>query len=255
MRRSRRSTMEAGAVVTEQLRVPIDLGDGPVVVMLPGFALSPELYRRTAELLARRGRCRVVIPDLYRVPGGWDYDTILVRLQCTLDARDMERVTMIAHSFAGGIQLGFATRWPGRVLELVFADTLAVSREWPLAREATRHPFRLLRMATPNAAAAFSWSVLTHPREVLQAGWWGFTSDRGSGIDAIAAHRLPAHVLWANRDSLLSQSDGRAFAHELGASFDVVRVPDGRPVDHDWMYRQPELFVAQLAELHLAALE
>jgi pimeloyl-ACP methyl ester carboxylesterase len=247
--------MEAGGVVTEQLRVPIDLGDGPVVVMLPGFALSPELYRRTAELLARRGRCRVVIPDLYRVPGGWDYDTILARLECTLDARDVERVTMIAHSFAGGIQLGFAARWPARVVELVFTDTLAVSREWPLAREATRHPFRLLRMATPSSAGAFSWSVLTHPREVVQAAWWGFTSNRVSDIDAVTAHRLPAHVLWANRDSLLSQSDGRAFAHELGASFDVVREPDARPVDHDWMYRHPELFVAHLAQLNLIALE
>jgi pimeloyl-ACP methyl ester carboxylesterase len=241
--------------MTEPLRVPIDSGAGPVVVMLPGFALSPALYRTTAELLSSRGRCRVLVPDLYRVPGGWDYETIVVRLHCTLEARDVERVTMIAHSFAGGIQLGFATRWPGRVVELVFADTLAVSREWPLAREATRHPFRLLRMATPGAAGAFAWSVLTHPREILQAAWWGFTSDRDAGIDAVAAHRLPAHVLWANRDSLLSQRDGRAFAHELGASFDVVREPDARPVDHDWMYRHPELFVEHLAELHLAALE
>jgi pimeloyl-ACP methyl ester carboxylesterase len=241
--------------MTEQLRLPIDSGAGPVVVMLPGFGLSPALYRGTAELLARRGQCRVLVPDLYRIAGGWDYDTIVARLQRTLDARDAERVTMIAHSFAGGIQLGFATRWPGRVVELVFADTLAVSREWPLAREATRHPFRLLRMATPSAAGAFSWSVLTHPREVLQAAWWGFTSDRVTSIDSVAAHRLPAHVLWANRDSLLSQSDGRTFARELDASFDVVRVPDGRPVDHDWMYRHPELFVAHLAELHLAAFE
>ncbi len=241
--------------MSEQLRVPIDSGDGHVVVMLPGFALSPALYRRTAELLARRGRCRVLVPDLYRIPGGWNSRTIVARLRSTLDERDVERVTMIAHSFAGGIQLGFATRWPERDVELVFADTLALSREWPLAREATRHPFRLLRMATPSAAGAFSWSVLTHPREVAQAAWWGFTSGRGSGVNAVAAHRLPAHVLWANRDSLLSQSDGRAFARELGASFDVVRVPDNRSVDHDWMYRHPDLFVEHLAQLHLAALE
>jgi hypothetical protein len=64
----------------------------------------------------------------------------------------------------------------------------------------------------------------------------------------------PAHVLWANRDSLLSRSDGRAFARELGASFDVAREPDARPVDHDWMYGHPELLVAHLAELILIAL-
>jgi hypothetical protein len=109
-------------------------------------------------------------------------------------------------------------------------------------------------MATPSAAGAFSWSVLTHPREVAQAAWWGFTSGRASGVDAVAAHRLPAHVLWANRDSLLSQRDVRAFARELGASFDVVRVPDARSVEHDWMYRHPDLLVEHLAQLHLSAL-
>ena len=136
-------------MTAEQLRIPIDVGSGHVIVMLPGFALAPAAYHRTAELLARRGRCRVLVPELYRVSAGWDYNSIVTRLRCSLDARDVEPVTMIAHSFAGGVQLGFATRWPGRIVELVFVDTLAVSREWPLAREATRHPFSLLRMATP----------------------------------------------------------------------------------------------------------
>jgi len=241
-------------VTAEQLRIPIDVGSGHVVVMLPGFALAPVAYHRTAGLLARRGRCRVLVPELYRVSGGWDYNAMVARLRCSLDARDVELVTMIAHSFAGGVQLGFATRWPGRIVELVFVDTLAVSREWPLAREATRHPFRLLRMATPIAAGTFVRSLVTHPREVAQAAWWGFTSGRSSDIDQVAAHRLPAHVLWANRDSLLSRDDGRSFAHELGASFDVARAPGGRSVDHDWMYRHPELFVGHLEALHLAAL-
>jgi pimeloyl-ACP methyl ester carboxylesterase len=241
--------------MTEQLRIPIDIGSGHVVVMLPGFALSPAVYRGTAELLARPGRCRVLVPELYRVSGGWAYNSIVARLRCSLDARDVEHVTMIAHSFAGGVQLGFATRWPGRIVELVFVDTLAVSREWPLAREATRHPFRLLRMATPIAAGAFLRSLLAHPREVAQAAWWGFTSGRSSDVDQVAAHRLPAHVLWANRDSLLSRDDGRSFAHELGASFDVARAPAAGSVDHDWMYRHPELFVAHLQELHLLALK
>jgi pimeloyl-ACP methyl ester carboxylesterase len=240
--------------MTDPLRVPIDCGEGQVGVMLPGFAIPPAVYRGTAELLARRGRCRVLVPELYRISGGWSYNAIVTRLRSTLDARRLERVTMIAHSFAGGVQLGFAARWPERIVELVFADTLAVSREWPLAREATRHPFRLLRMATPSVAIAFSWSVLTHPGDVARAAWWGFTSGRSSDVERVAAQRLPAHVLWANRDSLLSRDDGRAFARELGASFDVVRVPDGRSVDHDWMYRHPELFVAHVQALHLAAL-
>ncbi len=239
--------------MSEPLATPLDVGAGDPVVMLPGFALSPAVYRGTAELLARRASCRVVMPEIYRVPGGWNCDEITDRLLAAIDAHEFERVTMIAHSFAGTVELSFATRWPERVVELVFCDTLAVSREWPLAREATRHPFRLFRMATPSAAAAFTTTLVTHPRNVVEAAWWGFTSGRAGDSSEVAADGIPTHVLWASRDSILSRADGRAFAKELGASFDVARVPAGRAVDHDWMYRHPELFVDHLEALHLAA--
>ena len=235
-----------------QLRVPIDIGTGSIVVMLPGFGLPPTMYRRTAELLAPR--CRVVVPEIYRVDHGWSDRVISAQLCQTIEALNTERVTMIAHSFAGGLQLDFATRWPRCIEELVFCDTLAMSREWRLAREATRHPFRLVRMATPAVATAFGTTVLTHPVELVQAAWWGFTSQRDDAVQQIAARAVPSHVLWANRDSLLSRDDGRKFAKDLGASFDVVREPNGRPVDHDWMYRHPSLFVKHVEQLGLAAL-
>ena len=62
----------------------------------------------------------------------------------SLDRLGVDKVTLIGHSFGGGIELGFAARFPGRVVELVFSDTLAVSRQWGLADEALRHPMRLL---------------------------------------------------------------------------------------------------------------
>jgi pimeloyl-ACP methyl ester carboxylesterase len=234
------------------LRVPIDIGIGSVVVMLPGFGLPPTLYRRPAELLALR--CRVVVPELYRVARGWSDGEVAARLSRTIEALDTERVTMIAHSFAGGLQLDYAARWPGRVEELVFCDTLAMSREWRLAREASRYPFRLLRMATPAVAIAFGATALSHPVDLIEAGWWGFTSQRVDASKLIASRAIPTHVLWASRDSLLSRDDGRAFAQDLGASFEVARVPGGRPIDHDWMYRHPTVFVQYVEGLGLAAL-
>jgi hypothetical protein len=65
---------------------------------------------------------------------------------------------------------------------------------------------------------------------------------------------VPAYVLWANRDSVLSRSDGERFASELGAPFIVARSPEGRPIDHDWMFQQPELFFEHLIGLGLASL-
>ena len=221
--------------------------------MLPGFALSPHVYRGTAELLASRGGFRVVMPEIYRVSGSWTCEAVTDGLLAAIDHEHFAQVTMIAHSFAGAVQLEFATRWPDRIVELVFADTLAARREWPLAREAMRHPLRLLRMATPCAAASFDRTVLTHPRDIAQAAWWGFTNGRTAESAQIVEDGIPAHVVWANRDSILRRDDGRAFAAELGASFDVVREPSGGPIDHDWMYRHPALFVDNLEALHLKA--
>ena len=65
---------------------------------------------------------------------------------------------------------------------------------------------------------------------------------------------LVSHVLWANRDSILSRPDGERFAGELGGSFTVAEAPDGRPIDHDWMFQEPDLFVSHLEGLKLEAL-
>src|SRR5580700_7884170 len=110
------------------LDVPIDNGDGPAVVLLHGFAMRPETYGSLAALLARK--CRVVVPDLFKMRGTWSYPRALDAFTSTLDQLDLEQMTLIGHSFGGGIELGFASRYPERVSELVFSDTLAVSREW-----------------------------------------------------------------------------------------------------------------------------
>jgi pimeloyl-ACP methyl ester carboxylesterase len=234
------------------LEVPIDIGTGPPVVLLHGYAMRPDTYRRLAELLARQ--CRVVIPDLFGLRGRWSHPAVIHAFTAALDRLGLDRVTLLGHSFGGGIEIGFAARSPGRVVELVFSDTLAVSREWGLADEALRHPLGLLRLATPSAASAFARQWIEHPRQLIDAGWWGFTSDRDGEAVAVARAGLPAHVLWANRDSILRRSDGESFAALLNASFTVASAPDGRPIDHDWMFQEPDLFFSHLEELKLTAL-
>ena len=93
---------------------------------------------------------------------------------------------------------------------------------------------------------------MTHPRQLVDAAWWGFTSGRFGDIYLIAEAGLPTHVLWANRDSLFSRADGEEFARELHASFTVVGAPGH--VDHDWTYRHPQLFVDHLDRLDLSVL-
>jgi pimeloyl-ACP methyl ester carboxylesterase len=234
------------------LDVPIDNGDGPAVVLLHGFAMRPQTYASLAALLARQ--CRVVVPDLFKMRGTWSYPRALDAFTSTLDQLDLEQVTLIGHSFGGGIELGFAARYPERATDLVFSDTLAVSREWRLAEEALSHPERLVQLASRRSITAFARSWASHPRQLVGAARWAFVSDREYDAKTCAHSGIPAHVLWANRDSILARSDGMKFADALGASFTVAFSPDRRPVDHDWMFEQPDLFFTHLKELKLKAL-
>lgn len=238
--------------VVSRLDIPIDKGVGPPLVLMHGFAMRPSTYGRLADLLA--GRCRVVIPDLFDVSGRWRYDTVLDSFTAAIDGLGLEKISLLGHSFGGGIALSFAQLHPDRVVELVLSDSLAASREWQLAEEALRHPERLVRLATPTATAAFVRTWIDHPRQLVDAAWWGFTSGREIGSVAVARDRIPTHVLWANRDSILSRTDGERFARELNGTFTVASAPDGRALDHDWMFQQPDVFFDHLDALCLKAL-
>jgi pimeloyl-ACP methyl ester carboxylesterase len=222
------------------------------VLLLQGFALRPRTYLDVAKLLAER--CRVLVPPLFAQPGcSWTAEGVLADLEATLDYHGLDQITLIGHSFGGALELNLAARHPERVAELVFVDTLAMSREWSLAVEAV-HPVHLLWMATPRATIDFTISALGHPLSLARAGWWGFRSDRLVQIEQIAATKIPRHVLWADRDSLLTRADGSTFADDLGADFTVVHGHRELPVDHDWIYRHPSLLVEHLERLGIQAL-
>jgi pimeloyl-ACP methyl ester carboxylesterase len=224
----------------------------PTIVLLHGYGMQPAVYLPMAELLAEHAD--VVIPDLFDVPGWWDFGRVLDCLELTLDDVGAERVTLLGHSFGGAPVLGFAARDPARVVECVFSDTLGVNRELLLAREAV-HPFGILRMATQRAASAFVRSWFAHPVPLASAALWAFVDDRDADIEAVAAAGIPCHVLWAESDTVLSKADGREFARRLHADFTVAERPHGYgPIDHDWMFDDPDLFAAHLQKLRLQAL-
>jgi pimeloyl-ACP methyl ester carboxylesterase len=236
-----------------ELAVPIDIGSGAPLVVLHGYAMKPATYLGLAQRLATR--CRVLVPDLFAVSGQWRYEKVLDDFTATLDSLGLDRVSLLGHSFGGGIELGFASRYPDRAVELVFSDTLAASREWRLAYESMRHPSHLLRLATPAATSAFAQSCIEHPVQLIGAAGWAFTSSRDGEAFAVARAGIPSYVLWANRDSILSRSDGERFAKELDArSFTIASAPDGRAIDHDWMFQQPDVFFENLDLLDLHAL-
>jgi pimeloyl-ACP methyl ester carboxylesterase len=230
----------------------VEVGAGPTIVLLHGYGMQPATYLPMARLLGNRAR--VVIPDLLALPERWTFDHALDCLELTLAEIGVEQVSLLGHSFGGGLELGLVCRSPARIVECVFSDTLGVHRGLSLAREAV-HPFGIVRMATAPAVSSFSRSWATHPLQLAAAALWAFRSDRLSEIQICAALGLPCHVLWAEQDTILSRKDGREFARRLHATFTVAKRPPGYgPIDHDWMFDDPELFAQHLSDLGLRAL-
>lgn len=230
----------------------VTVGEGETLVLLHGYGLRPETYLPLARLLA--DRARIAIPDIFALPERWTYDHALDCLDLTIDELGLERVSLLAHSFGGALQLGLAARAPQRVVEFVFSDTLGVTRELLLAREAVS-PAGIVRMATPEALAAFAKSFATHPVQLARAALFAFFSDRDAEFETCAAAGIPGHVLWAAHDSILSRADGQRFADRLNASFTIARRRAGQHyLDHDWMFEDPENFAEHLDELDLRVL-
>jgi pimeloyl-ACP methyl ester carboxylesterase len=233
----------------------VTVGNGRTIVLLHGYGMQPETYLPMARLLA--ARVRVVIPSLFELPEWWTYDHAMECLELTLADQGVDRMSLLGHSFSGGLELGIAARHPERVMECVFGDTLAVARELSLAREFLSHPpGAILRMATAPALMAFTRSWLTHPAQLVSAALWGFADNRDDEIQVVAEADIPCHVLWASHDTILSRRDGQEFAKRLHATFTVAGSPPGYgPIDHDWMFDDPALFVKHLEQLDLRVLE
>ncbi|MBV8982688.1 MAG: alpha/beta fold hydrolase [Acidimicrobiia bacterium] len=244
--------MPDGSSKARPLRCVV-VGDGHPLVLLHGYAMQPETYLPLARRLA--DRARVVIPAIFDLPERWSFAHARECLELTIDDQGIDQMSLLGHSFGGGLELAYAASHPDRVVECVFSDTLADRREFRLAEEALRNPPRLLGMASVPAAEAFFKSFLTHPIQLVRAAWWGFTSDRTGDVDAIVRAGIPCHVLWAERDSILLRSDGEEFARHLHATFTVAkRTPEYGRIDHDWMFDDPDLFESHLEELKLRVL-
>jgi pimeloyl-ACP methyl ester carboxylesterase len=228
----------------------LSIGEGRSLVVLHGFAMQPRTYLPMARLLS--DRVRVLIPAIFDLPTRWTFRHAVSCLVATLDHFELDRVSLLGHSFGGGLELGLATAAPERVTECIFADTLGVKERFGLAEEALRYPWRILAMATRPATSAFFQSLVSHPLQITSAALWGFASDREPEISRIVDSNISCHVLWANRDSILARADGEQFARELKATFTVA---EGPPVDHDWMFDDPDLFVSHLNRLGLEVLK
>ncbi|MBW3662488.1 MAG: alpha/beta hydrolase [Actinobacteria bacterium] len=224
-------------------------GDGPPLLLLHAFALAPSAYQGTIDRLSTHHR--VIVPWWLRVPDRtWEIEMALGGLARLLVDIGGPPATVIGHSFGGALGLVLAAERPDLVKRLVLVDAMTAPTRRDLARlgRPGRH---FLPLISGPGARAFVGTVVTRPRNIARAGWWGFRLEMEPMADAVAASDVEAAVLWARDDSLLPVAWGQLLALRLRAPFLAVASPDGGRVDHDWVFRHPGRFVATLAELDL----
>lgn len=99
-----------------------ELGEGASLLLLHGFCESGRIFDGIVESLAKH--CHILIPDL---PGhgqtAWNnhirsLDEVAFWLRDFLDAKEIEKITLVGHSMGGYVAAAFAEYFPERLKAL-----------------------------------------------------------------------------------------------------------------------------------------
>jgi pimeloyl-ACP methyl ester carboxylesterase len=235
----------------------VERGEGPPVLLIHGFGTNSFTWRHIAPDLARDHT--VITVDLKGFgqsdkPFDERYaasDQADLLAQLILD-RDLKNLTLVGHSYGGGIALLLAleadTRLKGRIAKLVLLDTIAYAQEIPvffklldtpvvsqLGVRATTADFQVrmaLRIAyydnskigpdeieayaEPMKTAAGKHAIIDSARQILP-----------EDVEAISARyasiALPTLILWCDHDRIVPVGVGLKLKRTLpNAKFGVI---------------------------------
>src|SRR5450759_4946845 len=217
----------------------LDSGKGPALLFIHGLTGS---HRNWAHLVdALNQDHRLLAPDLVghgasaKPLGDYSLGAHAATLRDLLDLLDIDRVTLVGHSFGGGIAMQFCYLFPERVERLVLVDSGGLGRDVsPLLRAATLPGAQWVlpliasswvRGRVEAAGRIFTRGGWRASPEVTEV-WRGFTSladadtrraflatTRGvidPGGQTVTAHdhlpmtiEIPTLIVWGTRDRMI----------------------------------------------------
>ena len=236
-------------------------GDGPPVVFLHGWGLGHRAYREVLARLARSGAevWAPSLPGFGGTPdlegedfslagyGRWVWDLV--------DALGIEeKVTLIGHSFGGGVAIAAAHARTEDTARLVCVNSIGGSSwttskgiaraiterplwDWGLHLQADVLPWRQLTHVLPVVLEDAIPNVLRNPRAVWRVGQLARRGDLSAELAALRSRRLPIVVLWGKDDEVLPRACLVSLCQQLGQA-EVVTV-DG---NHSWLLSDPKAF-------------
>jgi pimeloyl-ACP methyl ester carboxylesterase len=217
----------------------LDSGEGPALLFIHGLTGSQRNWAHLVDALDHDHR--VLAPDLFghgasaKVIGDYSLGAHAATLRDLLDLLGIDRVTLIGHSFGGGIAMQFSYLFPERVERLVLVDSGGMGRDVSaLLRAATLPGAELILPVITSswvrgrveAAARIltrgGWQASPETTEI----WRGFTSLADTdtrraflattravidpGGQTVTAHdhlpmaiQIPTLVVWGTKDRMI----------------------------------------------------
>ncbi|WP_330179544.1 alpha/beta fold hydrolase [Nocardia sp. NBC_01503] len=243
-------------------------GTGPSVVLLHGFGLANRTYRAALEELVRRG-VRVYAPTMPGFGGTAELPSSKFTMRgyaawVAAFIRSVgitEPVTLIGHSFGGGVAIMTAHDSPISVGRLVLVNSVGGSAwvngrgalvamrkrplwDWGLHLQADVLPLPELTRVLPVILRDGVPAALTHPRTFWRAATLVRTQDLTAELAELGRRGLSVTIIWSNEDNVIPA----AATHTLRTAHEEIRTitVDGR---HCWLLADPTRFGEVISEV------
>jgi len=219
----------------------IDVGSGPAVVLIHGFASSLDVWRGIVPELAKGHR--VIALDLKgfgfsgRPAGDYSPAAQARLVRGLLDQRGVDRAAVVAHSWGAGVALALALDAPGRVERLVLYSAYVYDEQVPPFYQWAQLPgmgealFALyyqhgledrIGLAFYDQRQATQERVEIVEAEARRPGTTAaaLAAVRGQRYARLAARystiKVPTLLLWGENDIVTSLRFGHRLERELG---------------------------------------
>lgn len=236
-------------------------GEGPPIVLLHGWGLAHRTYRRALRELAQHG-AQVWAPALPGFGGTPELPADELSLRgfaawviAFLDAVGLDQpVTLVGHSFGGGVAIQAAHDAPGRVSRLVCVNSIGGSAwteergvvrslaqrplwDWGLHLQADLLPWRQASRVIPVILGDALPNLVRNPGALWRVGHLARTADLTAELETLKQRELPVVVLWGREDNVLPPACLASLRGALGDP-EVITV-DG---NHSWLLSNPKAF-------------
>lgn len=235
-------------------------GDGPPLVFLHGWGLGYRSYKRGLKRLVAMG-LRVYAPGLPGLGGTADlprgdfsmagYARWVADFLAEVGVEGP--VTLVGHSFGGGVAIETAHEFPDLVRQLVLVNSIGGSAwshtrsglrpmterplwDWGLHFPADVLPLRQLRRVVPVILEDAVPNLLRNPGGIVRVGTLARKANLDAELEELKRRRLPVVILWGEDDKVLPRLSFEALREAIGAECITISG------SHGWLLADPAAF-------------